>query len=380
MALDFTQTNELIKRMLQFRLQDRLGEKRSERSIENFREQIASYERRGKLLHEMRLELQGKDNTAKTEYAILSASLRAAQDPTADEDKVQAQILEVAGRPDEAATRRKRSEERLARLSEVEAKRFMDEDSPATEEILVLMREAGIKEAGDILEKGAARRVTKETQELTRSGQALEGGRLEVSRDAQALARDKFTAEQAGLGKESKEEYRDYIGTLVDDANSFLTKVLTNPGDYVEADEEGNILDQTAKEAFAGAGAKTVSKKDLRFLITRNNRLANKARTGKITDKELNQLLTIQNIEESLLELTGRPGGEVGDILPRTGAELPVETAPTEVAPQLPAGNLTPEQSINVLAGMLMEKAKAAGGQMQLDEAMAAARRILGIK
>jgi len=79
-------------------------------------------------------------------------------------------------------------------------------------------------------------------------------------------------------------------------------------------------------------------------------------------------------------------GGEEGAKIKKRDIELPPEE---EVAPELTVEpevtqpletELTPEESVNVLAGMIMEKAKAAGIPMSLEAATIEAKRLIGLR
>lgn len=176
-----------------------------------------------------------------------------------------------------------------------------------------------------------------ESQATTRRGQ-------DITLRGQGVS---LRGQELGVGK----DYRTHIEVLRKSANAFLDKVLKNPSDYVAADKEGKILDESAEEAFGEGGLPSVSKEDIRYLMTRINRAAATSRRGELSESNMGLLLNVQNLEELVGELSGRPGGEIGDIIgrPETAIEAPEIQPPQEMP-------LTPEEKRQIYIDRLIQK------------------------
>jgi len=115
--------------------------------------------------------------------------------------------------------------------------------------------------------------------------------------------------------------------------------------------------------------------KELGMTITEIKNLINESATRELTPQELQVVFSGKP--------TPPPGGEIGDILPRTGTEFQPVMPTTEqemapVSPTAPEGEIPAQDAVGVLAGMVMERAKTAGVDMRIEEAMVIAKRLIG--
>jgi len=299
--IDWGPTNQLLKQWQSFMMQDMLGQKRSERSMDYLRKQMSEYERLDVLQNEMRKELQGEKNELDKELALYKTLLDASQDASLDSLKKTAQAYAVSGQQDLAEKAMQRYYEGVEPLAKQNVKILNEEglDAPGVVDILNAMP---IDEGRLLLQSHATGLRAKRTAETAKGRLGLDVEKFGLEKKKQALTREKFEAEQGGEGAIG--------GTEV---------APTQPSVQPETPLSQHSLESYGK--YQGA---------------------------------------LRDIDK--LEAARESGVQ----------EAPPPTAPT--------GELTPEEAVNVLAGMIIEKAKARGVEMTLAEATAAARRQLGIK
>jgi len=260
------------------------------------------------------------------------------------------QVLDSEGRTEEA--NRLKQEAMPGLLKAAEAGILMSEGKSATPQQVVdkllvsggertdqALRQSGTR-AGQIRGQDVSLRgqdITKRGQDITKRGQDV------TLRGQEITAR----GQEIGQGK----EYQAYIKDIRKEALAFLDKVLKEKEDYVSTTESTGETDLSgkAKDSFeAGVGSAddidVMSKGDIRHLMTRVNQVANKAKSGKLNDKDMNLLLNVYNLESSII-----PGGQVGEVIGRPGqAEIPQQPQETVT--------LTPEEKREIYYNRLIQK------------------------
>ena len=175
MAIDFSQTNQLIQRMLQFSMQDKLGQRRSDRSLTQMREQLAGYERIDILQHELSKKLAGEKNTLARELATFKARLDLLQDPSYKSTKARADIARETGDLETAGNLDAEADSLLQGFSEAAVKSVQNLEDLTPEEFASMAKGAKTTdEAGGLLKSARTGRTAKEQQRLTGEGQILE--------------------------------------------------------------------------------------------------------------------------------------------------------------------------------------------------------------
>lgn len=370
--IDFSPTNRSINLMARLLGQRGLSKQAHEQSLFREQERGAGLEARALTGHKQRMveEEEKQKNRVRLIYENIKRDV--ATDPTLNPLNVKRKIALLEGNNDLAMDLTRQMRPGLIDHAATELRLLNIPPEQATpEQAADAFMLVGVKETGTTLRKSADIRLDEAGLEETRLGRGVRERELE----------EKITArgqKELEAGKESQEEYQAYIASIGKEAKTFIDNVLKNPDNYIESDEEGNILDLSAREAAAQIGLQSVSKEDLRKLITKVNKFVDKSRKTKLNQREMDFLLGIQNLEEQLPRLKEKtlPGMAYSP----EGIALTEQVQRDIKEEQIVAGELTPEESINVLAGMILEKAKARGAEMTMEEAMAAARRLIGIR
>ena len=381
-------TNELMQRWTQYMMQDKLAKNRSERSMAQLREQMSGYEGLEDLRHEHDLYLAGVKNDFAKKAALANVLMDLDANPDFTALESSERVLRANGQTELADKKKAEYEGKKEALVKAVTQLYSGENLDETP-IGSILGAGKFSETSGLLQSGMTRKSGIEQRATTERGQDVTMRGQDVTKRGQNIT-------LLGQGGKTQKDYQDYIEGLKKEDITFLGKVLANPSDFgidpgsgqaFEPDtvsawknlRRGKKFDEKLaafnKEAEAEFLEGVISKKTIRGLMTQVNKIADKARTGKLSPDEENFLLSIQDLEGTL---------GIGETAPQPMTETPVmpttEQAVAPVAPTVPEGELTPEESIPILAGMIMEKAKTAGIPMSLEAATVEARRQLGIR
>lgn len=240
--IDWGPTEQLFGQYSRFFLQDELGKRRSERSLDYLRKQMAGYERIDILQDEMRRAAAGEKNELAKELAIFKTLNDLRSDPTADSYLAEEKVLRGVGREDEANAARAKWDALAEKTSRVNVK-ILNEEGLENQEVQDLLEAAGTPEMGRQLRAlGTGMRSKRSaaiSQQLADTGK--ERLELDVEKEGRRI--------EEGAGLPSKRE----AGTLTffKARETEIIKRLNPDSEFVLSEEQEADLRAELQEVMA---------------------------------------------------------------------------------------------------------------------------------
>ncbi len=245
--IDWAPTQQLFKQYSSFFLQDELSKRRSTRSLDYLRQQMAAYERLDVLQDEMRRAAAGEKHELDKELAIAKTLLDIRKDPTADSYLAEEKVLLGEGRVDEAQAARAKWDALAQEYSKANVK-ILKEEGLENQEVQDILEAAGIPETGRQLRALGTGMRSKRSTELAKDTARTTKERLEFDIEKE----ERKIGEEAGLPSKREAGTLSFFKAREKEIMSRLGDVDFELTDEQEADLRAELQEIMGKIDAAG--------------------------------------------------------------------------------------------------------------------------------